>query len=213
MCKKQKRAQVFSVIGVLIVATIVSYLWLDKLVVNYTYPNISQPYKFFRYFAELAAFYYEASIFLIVSTVLWQVAGRKLQQNWQIVQYASFNVLVTAGIKDQLKFIFARTWPNTWVHNNPSWLHDHVYGFFWFIKNQHYASFPSGHSAVIFAFMSVLAFLNKRLRLFALVNCALVIIGLIAMSYHFVSDITAGAALGIATGYATTLLYRNNQQH
>ena len=28
-----------------------------------------------------------------------------------------------------MKYAFGRLWPETWVDNNPSWIHDGAYGF------------------------------------------------------------------------------------
>ena len=30
------------------------------------------------------------------------------------------------AIKNVLKFVFGRTWPETWIANNPSFIHSHV---------------------------------------------------------------------------------------
>ena len=58
--------------------------------------------------------------------------------------------------KSQLKLVFGRTWPDTFRDNNPSFLHDGVYGFNFFHGGHAYASFPSGHTAVTCAVISVL---------------------------------------------------------
>ena len=59
-------------------------------------------------------------------------------------------------IKNGLKFVFGRTWPETWVNNNPSFIRDGVYGFNWFHGGAGYASFPSGHMSVTCALAAVL---------------------------------------------------------
>ncbi|HLY54234.1 MAG TPA: phosphatase PAP2 family protein, partial [Stellaceae bacterium] len=72
--------------------------------------------------------------------------------------------LVASAIKDQLKYAFGRTWPETWTQGNPSWIGDHVYGFFPFHGGQGWASFPSGHTTMIAAPMAVLWCVAPRLR-------------------------------------------------
>ena len=53
--------------------------------------------------------------------------------------------LVAVAIKDQLKYDFGRTWPETWTHNNPSWIGSHAYGFNFFHGGDGWTSFlPPG---------------------------------------------------------------------
>jgi hypothetical protein len=59
----------------------------------------------------------------------------------------SISLIVAETIKSQLKFACGRLWPETWVANNPSFIHDGAYGFNLFHGGAGYASFPSGHTA------------------------------------------------------------------
>jgi hypothetical protein len=40
---------------------------------------------------------------------------------------------------------FGRTWPESWLGDNPSWIRDDVFGFFPFHGGRGWESFPSGH--------------------------------------------------------------------
>ncbi len=113
---------------------------------------------------------------------------------------AAVATLVAIGIKDELKFAFGRTWPDTWVHDNPSWIRNHAFGFHPFHGGAGYASFPSGHMTAISAPASVLWRTVPRLRPLAVLLVLLVAAGLLAADYHFPSDVLAGAALGTAVG-------------
>ena len=33
------------------------------------------------------------------------------------------------GMKDQLKVLLGRTWPETWINNNPFWIGNGAFGF------------------------------------------------------------------------------------
>ena len=75
-------------------------------------------------------------------------------------------ILITWALKEELKWVFGRTWPETWVKGapNPSYFGNGVYGFFPFHGGQGYASFPSGHTAAATAFAGSLWFLWPQLR-------------------------------------------------
>ena len=110
-------------------------------------------------------------------------------------------ILIALAAKDFLKGAFGRTWPETWVCNNPSYFgNPSTYGFFPFHGGQGYASFPSGHTTAITAFAGSLWFLWPRLRWLGILLTLCVVIGLLGADYHWLSDIIAGGTLGATTG-------------
>ncbi|WP_434135003.1 phosphatase PAP2 family protein [Pseudomonas luteola] len=108
----------------------------------------------------------------------------------------AFSVLVAKGVKDSLKPVFGRYWPETWTHGNPSLIHNQAYGFNWFHGGDWYASFPSGHTTVAYAAAVAIALCWPRLRGLAVVIAAVVPVGLLLCNYHFFSDVVAGGLLG-----------------
>src|SRR5580658_6528589 len=118
---------------------------------------------------------------------------------WLTAMQASLTVIVSVAIKDQLKFLFGRTWPETWVDHNPSWITNHSYGFSFFHGGAGWGSFPSGHTTETWAFVAVFWVRAPRLRLLWAALALLVPIGLFGADFHFVGDMVAGAFLGIAT--------------
>lgn len=124
-----------------------------------------------------------------------------------VLAIAAANLLLTESIKIQLKFAFGRSWPETWVRNNPSFIRDGVYGFNPFHGGPGYASFPSGHTAAICALMSVLWICYPRFRLLYAGCIIVVAIGLVGANFHFLSDVIAGAFLGITTGWFSVTLW------
>jgi membrane-associated phospholipid phosphatase len=115
-------------------------------------------------------------------------------------------VTIAIAFKDQLKFVFGRTWPETWSHHNPSFIHDGTYGFFPFHGGIGWSAFPSGHTTAISAMAGVLWWRAPRLRWLWAVLVVLTAIGLLGADFHFLGDIIAGAYLGFACGRATLLL-------
>ena len=142
-----------------------------------------------------------ASILVIIVFAMQIFCDVKLRMWQRILWIISFNILVTESIKNILNVVFGRLWPATWINNNPSWLDNQEYGFYFFKGwDDAYRSFSSGHTAIVFAAMSVLWILYPKLRIVSVLSCFMVITGLLANYYHFLGDIIAGAYLGIFTG-------------
>ena len=145
-----------------------------------------------------------AGIFGLAVWRIWRPGGR-LQT---LLVAIAVNLVATNAIKSLLKGMFGRTWPTSWLGDNPSLIANGVYGFFPFHFDPAHGSFPSGHAADVMAVLSILWFSQPRWRLiYALVGftiCA----ALVVLNYHFVSDVIAGAMLGAATGYCAARIFR-----
>lgn len=120
-------------------------------------------------------------------------------------------VLIALAIKDELKYLFGRTWPETWICRNPSYFGEpSTYGFFFMHGGPGYASFPSGHTTVVAALTGALWSLVPKLRWLGIALIAAVVIGLLGANYHWLSDILAGGTLGATTGLAAARIGRPN---
>ena len=137
----------------------------------------------------------------VVGLGLWQAQRGRLGYHARTVMLAGVSTIVAEAIKTGLKLAFGRTWPETWVNNNLSFIHDGVYGFFPFHGGREYASFPSGHTTVIAAAMVVFWLREPRWRAIYAVLIAATAVGLLGMDFHFLSDIVAGFCLGTATAW------------
>jgi membrane-associated phospholipid phosphatase len=186
---------------VFIAAIVVCYYYVDRRVVGVLHEHDSQRYLFLKVFANYIV---AVLVALIFATYIYGIAGFLLKQELRISKgiFAICNsVVIAIFLKDAFKYIFARTWPATFVCNNPSLITNHVYGFNWFHSGTAYSAFPSGHSAFIFAFAASLWCAYPKWRWLAILLPLLVICGQIGMYYHFVSDTIAGAGLGILVAY------------
>lgn len=70
------------------------------------------------------------------------------------------------------------------------------------------ASFPSGHAATAFAAAVAVGIVHPRLRWPLLGLAALVALSRVYLGVHYVLDVLAGAALGVAVGAAAALVVR-----
>ncbi|MGO9983451.1 MAG: phosphatase PAP2 family protein [Rhodomicrobium sp.] len=121
-------------------------------------------------------------------------------------------ILIAWALKEELKWVFGRTWPETWLKGNPnpSYFGNGTYGFFPFHGGPGYASFPSGHTTAMSALAGAVWFLWPKLRWLGVALVMAVVIGLLGADYHWLSDIVAGAILGGATGAAAAHLGRHD---
>jgi len=142
---------------------------------------------------------------LLLICIAGSLGWRARRQGWTVI-VAAVAVLLTVGVKTELKEIFGRTWPETWSQGNPSLIRDGVYGFFPFHGGEGWSSFPSGHTAAIAAVAGVLWWRVPGLRALWAVLVALTAAGLLCGNIHFLGDIIAGAYLGFAIGWATLAL-------
>ncbi len=133
-------------------------------------------------------------------------AGWRVGARGRIVLSLCLSVFVSMEINGMLKEAFGRTWPESWLGDNPSWIRDGVFGFFPFHGGLGWASFPSGHTAVIAAPAAVLWQVWPGLRMLWGALVAIVVVGLILGNYHFVSDTIAGLFVGAGIGLAVTKL-------
>ena len=132
--------------------------------------------------------------------------GYQLARVGRVLVACCIAVILVVTLKDQAKYAFGRLWPETWVDNNPSWIGSGAYGFSPFHGGRGWASFPSGHMAVISAPACVVWRNVSNLRVVIALSVTLVAVGLYGSDYHFVSDILAGTLLGVLVGYVTVEL-------
>lgn len=118
-------------------------------------------------------------------------------------------VAIALMTKDQLKYVFGRTWPETWIDGNPSWIRDGVFLFQPFHGGRGWASFPSGHCALIAAPAAVLWQAAPAGRWLWAMLVVAVAVGLIGLNHHWLSDTLAGIGVGILSGLAARTLCRD----
>jgi membrane-associated phospholipid phosphatase len=134
--------------------------------------------------------------------------GRSLSNRQAVAFVCSLSVIVTETAKDQLKFLFGRTWPESWMGNNPSFIRDGVYGFNFLHGGGAYQSFPSGHMAAACAVLSVLWICYPRLKWLWVAGGLAVGAGLVGGNYHFLGDVIAGGFLGISAGWLVSSIWK-----
>ncbi len=191
-------------------AAAISYEWLDRPIAHIFHQTVAHPEQF----AELTHLpdpFVPLAVVVFTGLGLWNLSGRLLSWVQNCGLLCSISLIVAETTKAQLKFIFGRTWPDTWIHNNPSFLRDGIYGFNFFHGGPEYASFPSGHMAVTCAVASVLWIYFPKARTLYILGALAVAIGLIGANYHFLSDVIAGSFVGVSSGWMVTSLWKAHE--
>lgn len=193
-------------------ATLISYFWIDRPVALFANAHL-HGYPIFDRMTLITGWFPPIAVAVIC------IAGFTKYLGWQIPKFgealllSSVSLIVARAAKDQLKIVFGRTWPETWVNNNPSLIRDNVFGFNPFHGGAGYESFPSGHSTGICAVIAVLWIYYPRFRALYVLPVLMVTVGLVGANYHFVSDIIAGCFLGTAIAVFCMSLFIGDRSH
>ncbi|MGC1466157.1 MAG: phosphatase PAP2 family protein [Pseudolabrys sp.] len=188
-------------------AVAISYVWLDRPIALMMHREFPHPDAFEK-LTHIPDPLVPLAVVGFVTIGLRALAGRMHFKVETPILLCSISLIVGDAIKNQLKFVFGRTWPDTWTNNNPSLIHDGVFGFNFFHGGNGYTSFPSGHMTVTCAVISVLWVFYPRLRPLWLLAGVAVAVGLVGADYHFLGDVIGGAFVGISTGWVVTSIWR-----
>ena len=182
---------------------IVCYFWLDQPLTLFFHRNVADT-TVFVWMQRLPVTFPLLSSLILAWCGLWTLMDRSFSRVQSVALTCSISFIATSLINSQLKYAFGRTWPITWIENNPSLIPNGVFGFNPFHGGPGFASFPSGHAAAICSVMTVLWWSYPSWRPIYVACVAVVAVGLIGANYHFLSDVLSGMFVGISVGYITT---------
>jgi membrane-associated phospholipid phosphatase len=193
----------------LVIGIFISYGWVDRSVVWFLAKHNLRSIPLLKIFANdiVLALTAVMVIFYIQSGI------RILFSKDHPIDLCAFHcvalaVLISAFIKDALKYMFGRYWPSSFGQAQDSLIANNHYGFHWFHGSESLGSFPSGHATFIIAFAVSMTACYPKLRWIAWILAALVCISQIGMYYHFVSDVLAGVLLGYLTAKACVRIFK-----
>lgn len=187
-----------SFLSLLILAT-ASYLWIDQPLARFCHVLIPGITQLFQWVTELG----KSTPYLIGFLLLF--AFFKYIRRWPMA--ARRFLFLFAGIalsglaSDVIKPLAGRFRPKLLFESN-------LFGFEPFRLGYEYNSFPSGHAATIFALAAALALLFPRWRIPLFILAAVVGLSRLIVGAHYLSDVLAGAYVGVMTVYLLTRLCR-----
>jgi membrane-associated phospholipid phosphatase len=188
-------------------SALISYKWLDRPIAFFVHDHMSQK-DIFIWLQRIPEALPPLAALAFIALGLLALSKSRVSMFQAELLLCSISLVVAEAIKDQLKFVFGRTWPETWVSNNPSLIQDGIYGFHPFHGGIGFASFPSGHAAAICAVMSILWIYYRKFRPLYVICVATVVVGLTGANYHFFSDIIVGAFIGVSTGWMAVAIWQ-----
>lgn len=191
---REKRFLAIFLIGI-VLSCLFSYLFLDKPLVWWLVAHHSRNILILKVFANQIPNIVGTGVILFYAYFLIHFAKAKQNVTCRKLLYIANTVAVTIFLKEIFKGLCGRYWADTFFCQNPSLIVNNAYGFNW-LQNIPSSSFPSGHTALIFAFSASAWWLFPALRWIWAGLAALVVIGQLGMYYHFLSDVIAGAGLG-----------------
>ncbi len=112
-------------------------------------------------------------------------------------------VAVSGIVADIIKPILGRARPVTFVREG-------IYGFHPFTFHAAWNSMPSGHATTAFTIATILTFFRPRHQVLWFVGAAIIAVSRVMVNAHYLSDIFAGAAVGILTVLLIRRLVNHN---
>lgn len=143
---------------------------------------------------------------LVIAILVALLAWKPWTRCRKTLFVACLSLIVADEFRESLGSLCGRYWPETWHDSNPSLIGNGTYGFHPFQSGDDTGSFPSGHAARILGFLSVFWISLPRSRWLYVIFGMPMLVALVGMNYHFVSDVIAGSMLGgIVGAYASVL--------
>jgi membrane-associated phospholipid phosphatase len=197
--------RVLVMVALCIAAVLVCYFWVDRPVAFFVYRHHINTIQVFRWFTYPPPEVQNWSALVLTILVVRRAWGPFLR--WQkVLLVACLSLIVADDFRISLGDVCGRYWPETWTHDNPSLIGTGMYGFHPFQRGDDVGSFPSGHACRILGFATVWMIATPGSRVVATVLSVPMLVSLVLMNYHFVSDVIAGSILGaIVASYAAHL--------
>jgi membrane-associated phospholipid phosphatase len=130
-----------------------------------------------------------------------------------LMMLGGVSVLVAFVLKNDLKWFFHRDWPFLWAADHSRWYLNPADGFHFLagrfsLMDDGTGAFPSGHSAVAFAFLTPVMMIFPRSRPWCLLaGCGLGAL-MVLLCFHYLGDVLAGALLGVTCAFAVREILR-----
>lgn len=184
------------VAGVVPVALAVYYVMghLDTAVALYVQQHLYANRIWHRYTSLIPdALLLVVILITVVSFLLYRLrlSSGKLDRLALMYKMLACAAPVSFCSKSLFKYVFGRITTREWLRTPGE------AGFHWFQGTESHVGFPSGHMLVITALAAVVCRLHPGWRSVSLPVLLLLAVALVATNYHFVSDVLAGAYLGL----------------
>jgi membrane-associated phospholipid phosphatase len=195
-------------IGLAVTAALVAaaYFFVDLPVLFFVRDHGLNHYPYLKWLTRPPEAFVTLSPFVLVAGLLRRWFGPWTRLENAAVA-AAVSTLLTALAALLLKMTFGRSCPDLVPADGLSLARAGAYGFYPFHVGAAFWAFPSGHTACTLSVTSVAQAAFPRQRLFWWSIAGIVAAALIALNYHFVGDVPAGAFVGWAVGGTAARLF------
>lgn len=169
---------------------VISYFFIDLPVARSFHALSQETRDLFEWITKAGV----STLYLIVSFVLF-VFFRWIRQKRRYADRALlfFSSIALSGIvTNMVKFMVGRLRPKMLFESG-------LYGFDPFRLGYEFNSFPSGHATTVFAIAVTCSFFLTKYRILFFLFAATVALSRLVLNAHYLSDLLAGACIGIAT--------------
>ena len=186
-------------VAAFMLAEFVAFVWIDRPVADFFHDDGGALQPFFEKVQWFGLGYpYLVATGLAFAVLRWGGEWERLKPraaSMRGIAYIPGFIFVAVAasglVADLLKVVVARTRPKLLFANGD-------YGFTWFGFRADHWSFPSGHATTAAALVAALWCLWPRPFWLYVAAAALVAASRVITDQHFVSDVVAGAAIGVA---------------
>ncbi|KAB8031793.1 phosphatase PAP2 family protein [Fluviispira multicolorata] len=181
---------------------LLSIFYLDRELVFILKGNIiaNNFLKELNYIVLIPPVLFVISPFLIFIILLKYIYTKSYIKLEVVLVLSAMSVLISTSIKSILKFIFSRDNIYMLTHSNS-------YKFHWFKDEHSWSSFPSGHAVVMISATTLFWYAYPRYRLFYILFNILVMLALLLLSFHFISDLIGSIFFGYWISYFTYCVF------
>lgn len=199
---------VFSLISCIVIV-VLSIFFIDKPLAIWFYTQNLQQHPVFIYLTYIPNLFIYLSTIALIGLLLTLKLHRLNRKFLKVILAVSISSYVSLLFTKFFKFIFGRIGPGYWSTHN---FDLNAYGFYLFHGSSGiFQDFPSGHSAVGFAVISVLWLAYPKMRWLGILMGFTIILSLLTTNNHFLGDCVAGAFLGSFFGIFSTYFFGANR--
>ena len=203
------RGRAMLLAAAIVLVEFISIIWIDRPLADFFHDNGAALQPLFNGIGNFGLGYpWLVLTGLAYALLRWGGRIEKFKSRDAAMRAAAYipafifaSVAVSGLIADLLKIVIGRTRPKLLFASG-------TYDFTWFGWRPDHWSFPSGHAATAAALMTALWCLWPRPLWFYAAAAALVTASRVVTAQHYLSDIVAGAVIGVVTArvLATWLL-------
>jgi membrane-associated phospholipid phosphatase len=186
-------------LAVTTIAVVLCIVYVDRPVAEFCDAHVRRTSAWIWLGRGLAPFNFIVVIALLflLACGAWVKSGRPLHSFTRTPLLCSWAAMWATAAQLIFKQIFGRAWPD------PTYIHDHLYGFRLLHASPRWDSFPSGTATISAAIAAVLWIVAPRWRVLGALTVALLCVAVVITNHHWVGDVVAGAFLGTSIGVMT----------